>query len=70
MMVTSVENAGWPDDVLLGPDYIRAGLPAPSVIRPAKIASVTEDSATHLGRLPEPYLPRVLATMRHAIGID
>ena len=36
-MITSAENERWPGDVPIG-DVVRAGLPAPSIIRPAKIA--------------------------------
>ena len=38
-MITSAENEPWPSDVTI-PDLRRAGLPAPSVVRPAKIACV------------------------------
>jgi mRNA interferase MazF len=38
-MVTSAENESWPCDVSIT-DLDRAGLPAPSVVRPAKIACV------------------------------
>jgi mRNA interferase MazF len=39
LMITSAENERWPSDVPLS-DLDRAGLPAPSVIRPAKIACI------------------------------
>lgn len=39
MMITSAENAGWPSDLPIR-DLARAGLPAPSVIRPSKIACI------------------------------
>ena len=38
-MITSAENDPWPADVAIA-DLDRAGLPAPSVIRPAKIACI------------------------------
>jgi mRNA interferase MazF len=38
-MITSAENESWPDDVTIG-DVARAGLPAPSIVRPAKIACI------------------------------
>lgn len=38
-MITSAENEAWPSDVGIG-DFKRAGLPAPSVVRPAKIACI------------------------------
>jgi mRNA-degrading endonuclease toxin of MazEF toxin-antitoxin module len=41
-MITSAENEAWSGDVEIA-DTKRAGLPAPSVVRPAKIACI--DSA-------------------------
>jgi mRNA interferase MazF len=38
-MITSAENAAWPSDVPIT-DLRRAGLPAPCVVRPAKIACI------------------------------
>jgi mRNA interferase MazF len=38
-MITSAENEPWPSDVAIA-DLKRAGLPAPSVVRPAKIACI------------------------------
>ena len=39
VMITSAENERWSCDVKVG-DIARAGLPAPSVVRPAKIACI------------------------------
>jgi mRNA interferase MazF len=39
VMITSGENEPWSCDVPIG-DLKRAGLPAPSVVRPAKIACI------------------------------
>jgi mRNA interferase MazF len=38
-MITSADNEPWSCDVVV-PDLRRAGLPAPSVVRPAKIACI------------------------------
>jgi mRNA interferase MazF len=38
-MITSAENEPWSSDVAIA-DLKRAGLPAPSVVRPAKIACI------------------------------
>lgn len=38
-MITSAANAGWTDDIAIS-DLGSAGLKAPSVIRPAKLATV------------------------------
>jgi len=38
-MITSADNESWPSDIAVA-DLERAGLPAPSVVRPAKIACI------------------------------
>jgi mRNA interferase MazF len=38
-MITSAENERWPSDVAIA-EIDRAGLPAPSIVRPAKIACI------------------------------
>jgi len=38
-MITSAENKNWSSDIAI-PDLKRAGLPAPSVVRTAKVACV------------------------------
>jgi mRNA interferase MazF len=38
-MITSADNEAWPSDVAITDDK-RAGLPAPSVVRPAKITCI------------------------------
>jgi mRNA interferase MazF len=40
-MITSAGNDHWPFDVTI-PDLKRAGLPAPSVVRPTKIACIEQ----------------------------
>jgi mRNA interferase MazF len=47
-MITSAENRGWASDVEIS-DLTRAGLPAPSLVRTAKIATV--ESARILKRV-------------------
>jgi mRNA interferase MazF len=48
LMITSAENRTWPDDVAIS-DLISAGLPAPSVVRTAKIATIESKDAVKLG---------------------
>ncbi len=50
VMITSAENRRWPSDVVVT-QLEKAGLPAPSVIRPAKIATIEAADATRLGRI-------------------
>ncbi|MBE7374152.1 type II toxin-antitoxin system PemK/MazF family toxin [Pseudomonas lopnurensis] len=52
VMITSAENRGWPDDVLIA-DLTGTGLPAASVVRPAKIATIEVADVSRLGRVPE-----------------
>jgi mRNA interferase MazF len=51
VMITSARNQGWPDDVRIS-DLRAAGLPAPSIVRPAKVATVDARDAQRLGTLP------------------
>ena len=50
LMITSAENRGWRGDVGI-PDLGKAGLPAPSVIRTAKIATIDARDAEPLGKV-------------------
>ena len=50
-MITSEVHRGWPGDVVIS-DLDGAGLPAPSIVRPAKIATIDASDAGLLGTLP------------------
>ncbi len=50
MMITSASNRGWPSDVEIS-DIDLAGLPAPSLVRTAKIATIEASDAETMGRL-------------------
>ncbi|MDP1632825.1 MAG: type II toxin-antitoxin system PemK/MazF family toxin [Caulobacter sp.] len=63
IMVTSAENRGWPGDVGIS-DYAAAGLPAPSLIRCAKIATIEARDAEPLGRAAEDDIRVVLDRLR------
>ncbi len=67
LMITSADNRGWPGDVEVT-DLIMAGLPAESVVRTAKIATIEAKEAERIGTLPPAdrvvvatHLPTVLA---------
>lgn len=59
VMITSAENRPWPGDLALGETYLASGLPAPSVVRPAKIATIEALHAVKLGRLSAGLLAEV-----------
>lgn len=67
LMITSAANRGWPGDVAI-PDHESAGLPAPSLVRTAKIATIEAARAEVRGRLPYAVLEEVLAEVRARIG--
>jgi mRNA-degrading endonuclease toxin of MazEF toxin-antitoxin module len=50
-MITSAANRGWRGDVLVS-DIAMAGLPIPSIVRPAKIATIEARDTERLGSLP------------------
>ncbi len=62
LMITSAENRFWPDDVAID-DLASAGLPAPSVVRCAKIATLDAARAEPLGRLAPDTFAAVRATL-------
>jgi len=51
VMITSAQNRGWAGDVAVG-NPGAAGLPVPSVIRTAKIATIQSVDAAKLGTAP------------------
>jgi len=59
LMITSAENKAWIGDISLIEHFATCGLPVPSVIRTAKVATVESARATILGRLPEDLLKLV-----------
>ena len=67
VMITSAENRGWTGDVPVN-NLELAGLPAPSVIRTAKIATIEASDATKLGRISPPSLRRVVAKLGQELG--
>jgi len=67
VMITSAENRGWTGDVAVR-DLARAGLPVPSVIRTAKIATIEVRDAAILGRIPAPLLGEVDRHLSATLG--
>jgi mRNA interferase MazF len=69
-MITSAAHQGWSGDVPIS-DLVAAGLPAPSIVRPAKLATIDAGDADRLGSLPQRdrdpvrrYLKQRLAPLR------
>ncbi|MBX3590999.1 MAG: type II toxin-antitoxin system PemK/MazF family toxin [Burkholderiaceae bacterium] len=67
LMITSAENRGWPGDLAIT-NPAAAGLPAPSVIRTAKIATIEAVHASRLGRIPAALRGRVLGQVAATLG--
>lgn len=67
VMITSAANRGWPDDVSIA-NLKMAGLPVPSLIRAAKIATIDASDASKLGRVSAAQLRLVTSTLVHGLG--
>ena len=67
VMITSAENRGWPGDIAIT-NLAEAGLPAPSVVRAAKIATIDATDATKLGRVSAAQLRKVVDRVSREIG--
>jgi mRNA interferase MazF len=67
-MITSAENRGWPGDLTVD-NLTQAGLPAPSVIRTAKIATIEVSDATKLGKIPAALLKQVINKLARELGL-
>ncbi len=67
-MITSAENERWSSDVAIA-DLDRAGLPAPSVVRPAKIACIDPNRIDRrVGRLDRAAARNVGQKLRGFLG--
>lgn len=69
-MITSAESRAWPGDVPLGEHYREAGLPAPSVIRPCKLATIEARHAEPLGRIAPALMREVEDALRGYLGFQ
>ena len=66
-MITSAQNRGWPGDVPVG-NLRMAGLPVPSLVRTAKIATIEATDASQLGRVSAPQWREVIAQVIRELG--
>lgn len=68
-MITSAENRAWPQDVAI-PAHLEAGLPAPSIVRPVKLATVEVRNVEPLGTadssVTDAVITRVAELLRRA----
>ena len=66
LMITAAANRGWPQDVAID-DHVAAGLPIPSIVRTAKIATIAAVDARPLGVLPAEATTRVARFLRERV---
>ena len=69
VMITSAENRGWSGDVPVN-DLARAGLPAASVVRTAKIATIDANDAIKLGKILAASLRQITRHLQLELGIE
>ena len=69
VMVTSAENRAWPGDVSLITTYAEFGLPAPSIIHTAKIATIESSHADSIGKVSDEVLRKVDDHLRRNMSI-
>jgi mRNA interferase MazF len=66
-MITSADNRPWPDDVPFGETYPEAGLPAPSIVRPCKVATIESGHAAKIGRVSAELMEQIVVFLRRAM---
>jgi len=67
LMITSAKNKPWAGDVEVAyPE--EAGLPAPSVVRCARIATIEASAATRIGALGQAQFKLLSSMMQRALG--
>lgn len=67
LMVTSAANRGWPGDVVVS-DLTAAGLPAASVVRSAKVATIEARDAERIGHLLSEDRSQVAMAVRGSLA--
>ena len=69
VMVTSADHIAWPGDVPLGARYTHMGLPAPSIVRTAKIAVIEKTRAERIGHIPPEILLVIDQMLLSTLGL-
>ena len=59
LMITSVGNAAWPDDVLIDPVDSALGLRVPSLVRTSKVATIEAAAGRKIGAASAAVLSEV-----------
>lgn len=67
-MITSAANRGWLDDIAIEDDHAQFGLPAASLIRTAKIATIVAEAAEPLGVLDRVRMRAVWDAIAEHLG--
>ena len=67
LMITSAENREWPGDIGIT-DLHAAGLPAVSMVRTAKIATIEQSAAERIGSLSMADRQQVTAAVRDRLA--
>lgn len=67
VMITSAENRTWAGDVAI-PNHRRAGLPAPSVVRPVKIATIEARHVAAIGKIAASARQAVMRRVHAILG--
>ena len=68
LMITSAKNRSWPGDVEIT-DLGKAGLPAASVVRCAKIATIESSAATRIGELESAKYENIRTILRNSLKL-
>jgi mRNA interferase MazF len=68
LMITSAKNRSWPGDLEIA-DLEKAGLPAASVVRCAKIATIESSSATRIGEIESAKYEDIRAILRKNLNL-
>ena len=69
VMITSAENRARAGDHDFGPDFRAAGLPAPSIVRTTKIATIEAGDAERLGQVSGEMMGQVATTLLRLLGL-
>lgn len=69
VMITSAANRPWPGDLPLADRYADVGLPAPSIIRPCKIATIEARHVEPLGQIRASLMREVTNAIESYLGL-